>query len=225
LDYVKEIIESLELLKEKEEGDEISIRDIRENIEKLEEVKDLLVAFEKNQSKQLQTHTKEHKNFLQDVGDDEAREIISGITAVRSINSNLVAHNEITEKLELLAYNLGLLKSTILTKDFKTTKRMMKKLLSKDDFGIKGVISHTTVFKENVEMLKQEYDQLVSKAAGASKGVDSVAELVGKNAAIDRLQGLHEKQKAILVMISSEFAKVSKQLLRDKEYKKFLRKK
>jgi len=226
MDYIKEIIESLELLETNtDKKEEFSVRSIKESIEQLDKVKELLVAFEKSQRKEIQTHTKEHARFLDEIDYENRKEIVSGISAVRRINSSLVAHNEITEKLEMLAYNLGLMKTTILTKDFKTTRRMMRKMLSEEDLGIKGVITHTSRFKQDVERLRSEYEKLVEKASAAGRGVDNVAAFAGKNAAISRLEALHEKQKNILVMISNEFANVSKRLLSDKEYKKFLRKK
>lgn len=202
---------------------EVSIRDIKENIEQLEEVKKLLISFEKNQNKILQTHTKEHREFLRNVDDVDKKTIVRNISAIRRINSSLVMHDEITNKLELLAYNLGILKTTMLTKDYKTTRHIMKKLLTQEDTSIKSVIGNTQKFKEDVGSLRTEYNRLLSNAENAIPNLESKTELSSKNAALERLEGLHEKQKNILTMIAGEFAGVSKELLKSKEYKEFLK--
>ena len=202
---------------------EVSIREIKENIEQLEEVKKLLVAFEKSQSKKLQTHTKEHKEFLNDVDEEDKKTIVQNITSIRRINSSLVMHDEITNKLELLAYNLGILKTTLLTRDFKTTRHVMKKLLTQDDTSIKNVIGHTQKFKEDVVSLRSEYNRLLGNAENALPNLESKTELSSKNAALERLETLHEKQKNILTMIAGEFSNVSKELLKNREYKDYLK--
>ncbi len=202
---------------------EISIREIKENIEQLEEVKKLLVAFEKSQSKKLQTHTKEHKEFLKNVDEEDKNTIVQNISSIRRINSSLVMHDEITNKLELLAYNLGILKTTMLTKDYKTSKHIMKKLLTQEDTSIKHVIGHTQKFKEDVVSLRSEYNRLLGNAESAIPDLESKTELSSKNAALERLESLHEKQKNILTMIAGEFANVSKELLKSREYKEFLK--
>ena len=202
---------------------EVSIREIKENIEQLEEVKKLLVSFEKSQSKILQTHTKEHKEFLNNIEDEDKKTIVQNITSIRRINSSLVMHDEITNKLELLAYNLGILKTTMLTKDYKTSKHIMKKLLTQEDTSIKHVIGHTQKFKEDVVSLRSEYNRLLGNAENAIPNLESKAELSSKNAALERLESLHEKQKNILTMIAGEFSNVSKELLKSREYKEYLK--
>lgn len=184
----------------------------------------MLVSFEKNQSKRLQTHTKEHKEFLRNIDDEDKKTIVQNISAIRRINSSLVMHDEITNKLELLAYNLGILKTTMLTKDYKTTRHVMKKLLTQEDTSIKSVIGNTQKFKEDVGSLRTEYNRLLSNAENAIPNLESKAELSSKNAALERLESLHEKQKNILTMIAGEFSNVSKELLKSREYKEYLRK-
>ncbi len=124
------------------------------------------------------------------------------------INSHLKEKDEISERLRALSYNLSILRSSVLTKDYRNTLKTINDFLKNDYSGVSVVIKELNDFKGKINELDNHYNLLMNYLP---KALDYELTTEAKNKEhINKLQSVQQKQKEIFVNITKLFVKLSK---------------
>ena len=212
-DYLADLISSVPsssiVSKEK------SVRQLKQEAENLTKVRDILEEFEKSQSKIFHQHTSEHIEFVKQLGKEQRNVLNNLFLTYRKQVTSLFEYQHINDCVDILAYYLGLLKVSIFSKDYKTSRRLMKKFT--DELKLSDLVDMVKEFQESIKYFKLSYLNVITTLSNYLK-LEQKADLQFKN--IKQLTDLNKKQKQILHQIGTEFTRVSKKLLKNKEYRK-----
>lgn len=178
----------------------INITDIREELDNLKEINEIVDNFQKFSD----LHD---KKFLKQV---YHQDIPFRITLM---NSHLKEKNEINERLRELSYNLSVLRSSIVTKDKEKTLKTINKFLKSDYSGVSVITDELNEFKEKINNLDEHYKLLMNYVP---KTLDHKITTEAKyKEHINKLHSIHEKQKEIFVNTVRLFLKISKKGLKN----------
>lgn len=220
-DYLTDLLSSVDtsssvIFEEKS----ISIRKIKDEAENLGKIKEILENFEKSQSKIFQQHTKEHIGFVKQLGREQRKVLNILFLNYKNKLTSLFEYHSINESIDILAYYLGLLKVTLLSKDYATSRRLINKFVAQDGINLSFLIDNVKEFEGQIKDFRLSYLTLISTISGYLE-LEEKANIQFKN--LTQLSQLNKKQKQLLHSIGTEFTKVSKQLLEDKGYREFLK--
>ena len=138
---------------------------------------------------------------------------------IRLTNSKLKEADDIKEKLEILCYHLSLLRTTALTKDYKTARKAVYKLFHDKVTSMGAVISDIEDFKKHIETIDIDLKTLLS----ANIPLDYKLNLEKEHKRhVARLRNTYSEHSNILKNIGSVFVTFSRQMLSDNEFKSFL---
>ena len=172
----------------------INLTEIREELENLKEINEVINNFQKFS----ELHD---KKFLKQVYNQDIPLNIS------LTNSHLKEKNEISERLRELHFNLSVLRSSTLTNNKEKTLKMINNFLKSDYSGISVLTNELNEFKGKIKNLDDHYKLLMDYIP---KTLDhKLTTEVKCKGHINRLHSIHKKQKNIFVNISKLFVKHS----------------
>lgn len=138
---------------------------------------------------------------------------------IRLTNSKLKDADEIKEKLEILCYHLSLLRTTLLTKDYRTAKKAIHKLFRDELTSMGTVISDIETFKRHIDELDLDLQKLLK----ANVGLDYKLVLEKEHKRhVARLNHVYTQHSTMVKSIGSLFLEITKLMLADSEFKSFL---
>ena len=178
-----------------------SFSEIKNKLENLEEIDGLIDNFEKNSIFHSEFFLKKAKN--QNLA-----------LKIKILNSELKEKNEINERLQSLGYNLGLLRTLLIVKDDKVFKKIKESFLTNDYSSIPVIIKELNDSKEKIDELENDYKALINQ------GYASIDFKVRHEHELDEhlksLNNIHKKQKQLLISMGLMFAKLVKDILKQK---------
>lgn len=187
---------------------ELNLQQLKAQLEELELPSDICRNFERLSfnDKQLHRHLADSPHSSMPL-------------KIRLTNSKLKEADEIKEKLEILCYHLSLLRTTLLTKDYRTAKKAINKLF-KDELTSMGVVL------QDIDKFKGHIDELdadLLKLLNANIGLDYKLLLEKEHKRhIARLNNVYSQHSTMVKSIGSLFLEITKQMLSDSEFKNFL---
>ncbi|MBI2545939.1 hypothetical protein HYV81_02055 [Candidatus Woesearchaeota archaeon] len=138
---------------------------------------------------------------------------------IRLTNSRLKDADEIKEKLEILCYHLSLLRTTLLTKDYRTAKKAIHKLFRDELTSMGAVIADIETFKRHID----ELDSDLLKLLNANIGLDYKLLLEKEHKRhVARLNNVYVQHTTMVKSIGSLFMEITKHMLADADFKSFL---
>ena len=127
---------------------------------------------------------------------------------IKLLISEIKVTQEITERLHSLVYNVGWLKSAIFIKDKNIISKATKNIIKHEYSSISSLISELNSLKNKIEKFENLYTDLLSNDL-LSLDIKILLEQDFKNKH-KKLDGLHKKQKNILLNLSNIFIKLTK---------------
>ena len=132
------------------------------------------------------------------------------------LNSELKDKKEVKDKLEILCYHLGLLRTISLTKDYSPVKRIINQFIKNEYTNISVIIDDIKNLNKSIDNLNNSYSSLVDKLP---KSMDlKLCDEFNYQKHIEKLKKINEKHKQLLFDISYLFIKLTRKLLKDKEF-------
>jgi len=178
-----------------------SFSEIKNKLENLEEIDGLIDNFEKNSIFHSEFFLKKAKN--QNLA-----------LKIKILNSELKEKNEINERLQSLGYNLGLLRTLLIVKDDKVFKKIKESFLINDYSSIPVIIKELNGFKDKINEAESSYKNLINeKYSSIDFKVRHEHELEEH---LKNLHEIHKKQKQLLISMGLMFAKLVKDILKQK---------
>jgi len=172
----------------------INPTEIREELENLDEVNEIINNFQKFS----ELHD---EKFLKQIYPQDIPLKIS------LTNSHLREKNEISERLREMHFNLSVLRSSALTNNKEKTLKMINNFLKSDYSGISIIISELNDFKGKIKNLDSHYKLLMNYIPKTLDHKLTTEYKYKKH--ISKLHSIHKKQKNIFVNISKLFVKHS----------------
>jgi len=141
---------------------------------------------------------------------------------IKLLNSEIKDKQEIHDKLDILCYHLGLLKTTKISKDYKSTKLCINHFTKNEFTKVEKVMEDVKNFGDKIKNLKNHYNSLLSQNPLTLDFKIHLEPEYKKH--ISFLEQINQKQKEILIHIGKNFVSATKELMKDKECKRFLEK-
>jgi hypothetical protein len=133
------------------------------------------------------------------------------------LNSKIKDKREIKDKFEILCYHLGLLRTIQLTKDYSSVKRIINQFIRNEYTNINIIISDIKNLDKDIDDLYKSYSELINKIP---RSLDlKLCNEFNYQGHIQKLKNLNEKHKQLIFEMSSLFIKLTRNLLRDKEFR------
>jgi len=193
-DYFKNVDSKEELIE--------SFSEIKNELENLEEINNLIDNFERNSIFHSEVFLKKAKNQHLAL-------------KIKMLNSELKEKNEINERLHSLGYNLGLLRTLLVVKDDKVLKKIKENFLTNDYSSIPVIIKELNNFKDKVNEVENSYNALINEKYSS---VDfKVKHEHHLEEHLKNLDKVHKKQKKLLMSMGLMFSKLCKNILRRKK--------
>ena len=185
----------------------ISLSELKRRVESLEDSRKIVAEFEKSS-------VLHDQKFVRDncIDDEYMR--------IKMINSRLKELNEIADKLDSFCHNLNSLNVSLFTKDFKTTRRLMEKVISGDYSSISLIMDDLKDFNSLVMELENSYNKILDKTTPDLEFKLNEEEKLRSH--FEQLKSIHRTQKETMVSLTKLFTKTSKKILRDNNYRSFI---
>ncbi len=186
----------------------MSIRQIKDKVEELPDSEKII--------DQLSLSLKQHRNN---------RALFNEVISLNVLLSELKEKSIILENIVSFAYYLAVLKVTTISKDFRQTRSIISRFLNQKDTKLSFIISETFAFEDKINELEHKYCEfisLLSKEHALEDKLFSDTQVESEN--ITKLKETASKQKIIIHNIGLTFSELAKQLLKNKEYKKYIKK-
>lgn len=181
-----------------------SFSEIKNELEKLEEINDLIENFEKNSLFHSEVFLKKAKNQHLAL-------------KIKLLNSELREKNEISERLQSLGYNLGLLRMLLVAKDDKVFKKIKESFLTNDYSSIPVIIKELNDFKGKISELENNYKALINERYAS---IDfKIRHEHHLEEHLKNLNNVHKKQKQLLSSMGIMFVDLCKNVLKQKNLK------
>ena len=134
-----------------------------------------------------------------------------------SLVSEIAQKQEITQRLNSLSYSISWLNSAILAKDEHIINKSIESILKNNYSSISSIISELDSLKSSMDELEALHENLFK--SGLSLDVKALLEQDFREKR-KKLNGLYEKQKKVLIALSSTFVKLSKGFVIKKKQKR-----
>lgn len=176
--------------------------ELKNELENLDEINELIDNFERNSF----FHS---KYFLKKATNQHLA------MKLKLLNSELREKNEIFEKLHSLAYNLGLLRTVLFVKDENIFKNIKKSFLTNEYSSINVILKDLNNFKEKIIELETNYKALINENYSS---VDfKVRHEHDLEEHFKKLNGIYEKQKLLLLSMGKMFVNSMDKILKNKK--------
>ena len=124
-----------------------------------------------------------------------------------SLVSEIREKQEIAQKLQSLDHNISLLKSIVLSKNKDRHHSFMLRVIENNYSSMHSIIADLNMFKAKIADMKIVYENLLSGNLPLDAKILLEQNFRGKQ---EKLNDLHDKQKSILLGLSSVFLKLVK---------------
>ncbi len=129
------------------------------------------------------------------------------LAQIKILLSEIRQKHAITEKLGSLSYNIKWLRSAILIKDGNIAEKAIKNILKHEGSSINAIISELNSLKSKISELESLHENL--SKSGLSLDVMALLEQDFREKR-EKLNELHNKQKSVLLSLSSIFVNLAK---------------
>lgn len=185
-----------------------SVEDIRKEIDKIGNISFVIDNFEKNSL----IHK---KSFIKKNGNSK------NAISIKLLNSKIKERQEINEKLKILAYHLSLIKATKLTKDYNTARRCIHQFTTNEFTKVNKVLDDIDQFKNDISKLNKNYEEFL-RDYPITLDYKITTEFAFKKT-IEKLSNINKKQTQITSILGKSFVKSAKEIVNDKNYRKFIK--
>ena len=121
--------------------------------------------------------------------------------------SEIKDKQEITDRLNSLSYSVGWLKAAIIIKDNNIAAKAIKNIMKNEYSSINSIVSELNSLKNKIDKLEILHTSLLK--SGSSLDVKTLLEQDFREKR-KKLNGVHNKQKNILLSLSNIFVKLTK---------------
>jgi len=175
----------------------LSLTDIRQHLDDLDNLRTIVTNFEKDSffNNQEVLRTLDFQLPLK----------------IKSLHSEIKDCEEINEKLESLSFNLGILRTTLLTKNYKEAVKISKKFIDSDYSKLTQIVDEINYFQKKIDELEESYNSLLKSIPS---NLDFKLEHEPKiDNHIASLKDINQKQKIILSGIGGIFLELTKRII------------
>jgi len=126
---------------------------------------------------------------------------------IRLLISEIKDKKEITEMLNSLGYNIGLLRASILRQDKQKMAQDINKIMKNNYYGINSIINELNSLKTKIDKLENLHTSLMNNDLSLDVKVIVEQDFRKKHKKLDEI---YTKQKNILLNLSNVFLKLTK---------------
>lgn len=125
----------------------------------------------------------------------------------RLLISEIKEKQEIIDKLDGLASDVGLLRSTVLTNDKEKASRLIRNITQNQYYGISNVVNDLNTLKTKIGSLEKVHEDILSKT-NLEANTQLQEEFEKKHS---DLKDLHKQQKNVFLNLTNIFMQLAKQ--------------
>jgi len=189
----------------------MNLRELKKEVHQLQNISENIKNFRANWIKPLRANTNKHLPFLQNLPQEDKKEINQNISKTQNLISELQYSQSINDKLRHYSRYLIELKLTTLNGDVNKSKMITNSLLNDEFLNIKGTIEDIKSFDKNVKELSDHYQE-TNKLLEKKLSLDETLFFMDlpHRKYVSNLLEVSKKQKKLIRNLGREFISLTK---------------